>query len=167
MNFCVVLHELKSPQNVGAIVRSLAAFGGDKVIITGNELPWRFKKGSQAFSRKLEKLVKINHSPDIEETILSLRKEGYEIIAIEIKENPKYLNQFEFSLPSAFIFGNEGKGLSPEILKNCDHVLTIPQYTNVGSLNVGIAASLVMYERMQKESKPSIIIGNKFGKNPV
>lgn len=167
MNFCIVLHELQSPQNVGTIVRSLAAFGGDKVIITGNELPWRFKKGSQAFSRKLEKLVKIDHSPSIKKTVSSLRDEGYEIIAIEIKEQPKFINQFSFNKPSAFIFGNEGKGLSLDIQKSCDHVLTIPQFTDVGSLNVGVAASIVMYERMRKQSQPNVIKGSKFGEISV
>ncbi len=167
MNFCIVLHELQSPQNVGTIVRSHAALGGDKIIITGNELPWRFKKGSQAFSRKLEKLGKIKHSPDLVNTISALRREGYVIIAIEIKEKPQFINQYEFDRPSALIFGNEGKGLSLAIQNICDQVLTIPQYTDVGSLNVGVAASIAMYEIMRKQGKPVIIKGHKFGENPI
>lgn len=57
--FVTALHQLNSPQNVGMIVRSHVAFGGDKLIFIGQELPWKFKKSTQAFSRQLEKKCEI------------------------------------------------------------------------------------------------------------
>jgi len=60
MPFCTVLHKLKSPQNVGMIVRSHVANNGAEIVFVGNDLPWEFKKGSQSFSRKLEKKANCN-----------------------------------------------------------------------------------------------------------
>jgi 23S rRNA (guanosine2251-2'-O)-methyltransferase len=55
--FCTVLHTLQSPQNVGMIVRSHVALGGDRVVLLGHEQPSKFGKSRQAFSRRLEQLV--------------------------------------------------------------------------------------------------------------
>ncbi len=56
--FATVLHHLKSPENTGIILRTHVAFGGEKLVIVGPE-PWRFKKRTQAFSRRLEKISEI------------------------------------------------------------------------------------------------------------
>lgn len=57
--FATILRELQSPKNVGMIIRSHVALGGGPLVFLGYESPWKFKKGTQAFSRKLEKKCEI------------------------------------------------------------------------------------------------------------
>ena len=144
--FCTVLHTLNSPQNVGMIVRSHAAHAGDEVLFTGHSLPWQFRKGSESFSRKLEKQATIKHIPDPREAITYLKSSGYSVVALEISENSCFLNDFKFPDKVALVVGNEASGLPREFLVECDYIVTIPQYSNVGSLNVAVSASIAMYE---------------------
>ena len=163
MKFCTVIHSLKSPENVGMIVRSHVAHNGGEIIFTGNELPWSFKKGSQSFSRKLEKQAAIFHIKEPTEAIEYVRKNGYSPIAVEIAENSKFLNVFSFPQKIALIVGSESEGLPKTFLTLCDSVVTIPQYGSVGSLNVAVSASIVMYEFMnQTHSNPAKIVGDEY-----
>ena len=82
--FLTVLHQLKSPENVGMIVRSHVAFGGDKVIFVGQDLPWRFKKSTQAFSRKLEKRCEILYLKTDDDFFLWCEAKHFSPVAIEI-----------------------------------------------------------------------------------
>ena len=160
--FCTILNSLKSPQNVGLIVRSHVANGGSELILTGQELPWRFKKGTQAFSRKLEKLCNIKHIPDQFDSLNWCKEKGYSPVAIEIQRNSIFLDEFSFPNRTAIIVGNEGSGLDQKFLKACDHVVTIKQIGEVGSLNVAVSASLAMYEFNRYSNSMNNIIGNKY-----
>lgn len=160
--FCTILNSLKSPQNVGMIVRTHAAYGGNELIITGQDLPWRFKKGTQAFSRKLEKLCDIIHIQDPTKALIWCKENGYSTVAIEIMEDPVFLDGFVFPSRAAIIVGNEGTGLKSGYLDACDHVVTIRQTGNVGSLNVAVSASIAMYEFGRHSVETNKIIGNKY-----
>lgn len=144
--FCTVLNGLKSPKNVGMIIRSHVAYGGAELIFTGQDRPWHFKKGTHSFSRKLEEHCRILHIPDPFETLTWCRENGYESIALEISEKAFFLDEFSFPLPSAIIVGNEEHGIESEVLSACDHVVTIKQFGPVASLNVAVSASTAMYE---------------------
>lgn len=147
--FCTVLHTLNSPQNVGMIVRSHAAHAGDEIIFTGHELPWKFKKGSESFSRKLERQVKIRHIPCPDNALDYLRENGFTVVALEIEEESKLLSSFAFPEKTAIVVGNEADGLPTEFINKADFIVTIPQYSSVGSLNVAVSASIAMYELMR------------------
>ncbi len=160
--FCTILHSLKSPKNVGMILRSHVAHGGSEFITTGHDLPWEFKKGTQAFSRKLEKECNIIHIPDPLQTLDWCRKNNYAPIAIEIQENSTFLDEFSFPNRTAIIVGNEGEGLDNKFLGNCDHVVTIKQFGEVGSLNVAVSASIAMYEFNRSGTAANSITGNHY-----
>ena len=161
MNFCTVLHSLKSPQNVGMIVRSHVAHDGQFVLFTGNSLPWEFKKGSESFSRKLEKQSQIIHIPEPSKAVEFLRSEGFSLISVEISEQSTSICDFEFPSNVALILGNEANGLPLDILEHSDSVVTIPQYGDVGSLNVAVSASIAMYE-LRRRSAGREIRGDEF-----
>lgn len=152
MKFCTVLHSLNSPQNVGMIVRSHTAHGGSEIVFTGHELPWNFKKESQAFSRKLEAQAKIIHIPEPEKAVEYLREGGFEVVAIEINANSNCLASYAFSTKVALVIGNEGSGLPAQFLELCDAIVTIPQYGRAASLNVAVSASIAMYEIMRGQT---------------
>ncbi len=161
MNFCTVLHSLNSPQNVGMIVRSHAAHAGQELVFTGHKLPWEFKKGSQSFSRKLEKMVSMVHIPEPVEAIEYVLSKGYKPIAVEISEQAVKLGEYRFESPTALIMGNEAIGLPKDFLGLCDATLVIPQYSSVGSLNVAVAASIVMYE-FRRGQKPAGVVCDEY-----
>ncbi len=146
MGFCTILHSIKSPKNVGMIIRSHVAYNGDYLIMTGLEHPWQFKKGTKTFSRHLEDKCNILHIPGPENALAWCKQNKYTTVAVEILDPPKYINTFKFPEKTAFIFGNESDGLENDFLKKCDQVITIPQSGQVGSLNVAVSASISMYE---------------------
>ncbi len=159
--FVTILHTLKSPHHVGLIVRSHGAFGGNEVIFTGHALPWQFKKGSQAFSRQLEKQATILHIAEPEHCLAWCRTFQYVPIALEIASPPHYLPQVVWPPRVALIVGNEASGLDPTFLAHCDQVVTIPQFGPVGSLNVAISASLALYELHRARSDIAPMTGRK------
>ncbi len=165
MAFCTILHSLNSPQNVGMIVRTHVANGGNEIIITGHDLPWRFKKGSQAFSRKLEKMATIIHIPNPEDVFAWCDNNDYKIISLEIQEKPTFLNNYKFPSQCAIAVGNEASGLPGSFLKKCFAVVTIPQHGEVGSLNVAVSASIAMYELNRNSIKSACIKGSKYKEN--
>ncbi len=150
MKFNTILYSIKSPVNVGAITRSHVAFGGSKLIFVGYEKPWDFKKGSQAFSRKLEWQCEILFFQHFSEFIKWSQKENLINIAIEIDKNSMTPAECNFSQDCNIIIGNESMGLPDEVVNQCDQVITIPQIGSVGSLNVATSASLIMYEIIRK-----------------
>ncbi len=160
--FCTILNSLKSPQNVGMIIRSHVAYGGSELIMTGLDHPWKFKKGSQAFSRKLEAQCNILHIPDQYESLKWCKENNYPSIAVEIKEDAFFLDEFSFPKRSAIIVGNEEHGLNTKFIEKCDHVVTIKQIGEVGSLNVAVSASTAMYEFNRSRTSVNKIVGNKY-----
>ncbi len=108
--FVTALHQLNSPQNVAMIVRSHVAFGGNKLVFIGQELPWKFKKGTQGFSRKLEKKCEIIYLNTMGDFISWCKNSVIIPLAIEISSSSKPLPNFQFPERTALLFGNEGNG---------------------------------------------------------
>ena len=160
--FCTILNALKSPQNVGMILRSHVAYGGSELIFTGQDHPWKFKKGTQSFSRKLEKQCNILHIPDQYDALLWCKENNYTSIAFEIAKNAIFLDEFSFPNCSAIIIGNEEHGLDIQFLSKCDHIVTIKQFGEVGSLNVAVSASTAMYEFNRNSTCVNKIVGNEY-----
>jgi tRNA G18 (ribose-2'-O)-methylase SpoU len=160
--FTTVLHNLNSPFNVGTIIRSHVAFGGDDVIFVGLDKPWRFKKNTQAFSRRLEKLCNITYLSDDDALFTWCSERGYSPIAIEISSTACLLAEFHFPEKTALIVGHEGRGLSDAFLARCEGTAIIPQFGDVPCLNVGISAAIAMYEFRRNAPGMRTITGNKF-----
>jgi 23S rRNA (guanosine2251-2'-O)-methyltransferase len=126
--FCTVLYRLKSPQNVGMIIRSHVAFGGERVVFVGHEHPWQFKKGTQSFSRKLQERCDLVSISTDDEFFAWCLAEDLHPVALEIASPPTFLNEFRFPQRTALIVGSEGTGLPASFLQRCAAVVTIPQH---------------------------------------
>ncbi len=144
------------------ILRSHVAHGGSEFITTGHDLPWQFKKGTQAFSRKLEKKCSIIHIPDPLQALDWCGENNYATAAIEISEDSTFLDNFSFPKRTAIVVGNEGEGIDELFLEKCDHVVTIKQFGEVGSLNVAVSASIAMYEFNRSCTVTTSIKGNHY-----
>src|SRR5262245_20726260 len=160
--FCTVMHSLKSPQNVGTIVRSHVAFGGGPVVFVGQRKPWEFRKGTQAFSRKLERLAEHVFIPDDESFFSWCSNHGYSAVAIEISNVATRLPSFAFPMHAAIVVGSEAGGLPTAFLRRCEHVVTIPQFGPAECLNVGVSCSIALYELNRRRTDCNAVIGHRF-----
>ena len=139
----VVAAGLQDPGNVGTILRSAEAFGAAGAFFTeGTVSPYNPKvlRGSAGSIFRLP-VVQINSA----ELIPLLRERGVRLLATSSHKGIP-LPEVAWSLPLAIFIGNEGAGLSREILHQMDETIVIPQSTEVESLNAGVAASIVLYE---------------------
>jgi tRNA G18 (ribose-2'-O)-methylase SpoU len=160
--FSTVLHSLKSPQNVGTIVRSHVAFGGGPVVFVGQQKPWDFRKGTQAFSRKLEQLAELVFVADDDAFFAWCSTHAYHPVAIEIAASAAQLPGFAFPSRAAIVVGNEATGLSSTFLSRCEHVVAIPQFGPAECLNVGVSCSIALYELNRPRSDANAVIGDKY-----
>ena len=143
--FWTVLHNLKSPENVGLLIRAHVAFGGAQIVVVGPE-PWRLKRRAQAFSRHLERLCDFVHCPGDDAFFAWCASVDAHPVAIEIATPPTFLRDHDFGPRPALVVGNESTGLAPAFLERCEAILTIPQFGPVACLNSAVAGSLAMYE---------------------
>lgn len=141
----VALDGVTDPRNLGAIVRSTAAFGGSGVIVPKrrsvgvNAASWKTSAGAIA-------RTPVAMAANLTQTLKAFQERGYFVIGLD--------GDGDVSLPGAdiagqrlvIVVGSEGKGLSRLIQETCDVVVSVPISDKAESLNAGIAASVVLYE---------------------
>lgn len=157
-----VLHNLKSPQNVGTIVRSHRAFGGTRIAFVGHERPWKFKKSTQAFSRRLESQLDTVYLPDDDALLDWCDQSHLSCIALEISPTAIQLPHFQFPADIALVCGNEAVGVPAPLLDRCAATVVVPQTGTVGSLNVAMACSIALYSYSVQHGSPMPIDEHKF-----
>lgn len=152
---CVVL--LKSvihPQNLGAVIRSLSAFGVDAVVISKNNDPdfmTIVEKNSMGAFSDVAVIQSSFHS-----ALSVLKKSGFKLVAFENSANKPL---FEENLQGrvALIFGGESDMLKEDTLKVVDSFVKIPMHSKISSLNLSVAVSIACYERgLQNKKNESI-----------
>ena len=74
-----------------------------------------------------------------------LKENGYTVVAASEKADLNY-TQVDYNTPLAIVMGAEDKGISPEVIRQCDRFVSIPQLGHIGSLNVSVAAGVMIYE---------------------
>ncbi len=141
----VIAHDIRSLHNVGAIFRSAAAFGLDKLFLTGyTPLPPRKEIAKVALGA--ERLISWE-TGDIGVIIESCKKAGYTVLALE--QTPDAQNLADVRQEKvALILGNEVTGIDPAVLALCDGSTVIPMHEK-RSLNVSVAAGVAMYALTQ------------------
>jgi 23S rRNA (guanosine2251-2'-O)-methyltransferase len=147
----VVLDNVRSMHNVGSVFRTADGFSIEKVVLCGIT--------AQPPHREIEKTalgatqsVDWIHFEDTLVAISTLRKEGYQIIAIEQAENSTMLNTFKPNTDAkyALIFGNEVNGVSDEVMEQIDGCIEIPQFGTKHSFNIVISAGIVLWDFFAK-----------------
>ncbi|UOQ49473.1 23S rRNA (guanosine(2251)-2'-O)-methyltransferase RlmB [Gracilibacillus caseinilyticus] len=142
--FFLILDEIEDPHNLGSILRSADATGVHGVII-----PKRRAVGLTSTVAKTS-VGAIEHIPvarvtNIAQTIDELKSRNVWIVGTEADATEDY-RKLDGQLPIALVIGNEGKGISRLVKKNCDWTVSLPMAGSVSSLNASVAASLLMYE---------------------
>ncbi|MCF7905672.1 RNA methyltransferase [Candidatus Gracilibacteria bacterium] len=145
MNSCVILENIRSLHNVGSLLRTADGAGWDKIYLcgyTGCPPDRRIEKVSLG----AEEFITWEHAESAGEVCKKLKKEGFEILALEQTASAE--NIFEAKFPAkkrALVLGNEVEGISPEVLALADRHLEIPMHGQKSSLNVSVAGGVAMY----------------------
>ncbi|MFJ6652854.1 23S rRNA (guanosine(2251)-2'-O)-methyltransferase RlmB [Microbacterium sp. NPDC091313] len=141
----VALDGITDPRNLGAILRSTGAFGGQGVIIpqrrsaSVNSAAWKTSAGAAA-------RIPVSMAPNLTTTLKDFKKQGVFVLGLD--------GGGEVSLPAleladrpvVIVVGSEGKGLSRLVTETCDQIVSIPISAATESLNAGIAASVALYQ---------------------
>ena len=140
----LVLDGVQDPGNVGAIIRAAEACGATAVIAgagTADPFGWKALRGSMGSAFRL----RVALSRDLDQGLTAARASGLRIFAT-IPRGGTPLAKARLAGPSAVLLGGEGAGLGEDLITRADEALTIPMQPPVESLNVAIAAALVLYE---------------------
>ena len=147
----VVLDNIRSIHNVGSIFRTSDSFLIEKIIISGyTATPENSKMEKTALGSSDS--VDWEYTEDVIETIQSLKNKGIKVVSVEQADKSLKIEKFtpEKGIKYAFIFGNEVDGVSDEIILESDQVLEIPQVGTKHSLNVSVAAGIILWDFYQK-----------------
>lgn len=140
----VALDGVTDPRNLGAIIRSVAAFGADGVII-----PERRSAGVTASAWKTSAGAALRTHvamvPNLTQTLRQLKKDGLFVVGLDGGGDVSLPELNLATDPLVIVVGSEGKGLSRLVRETCDEIVSIPITSGVESLNAGIAAAVAMY----------------------
>ena len=142
-DFIVILDHLEDPHNFGAIARTCEAAGVKGIIIPKdrsvmvNDVVIKTSVGTTSY-------VKIVKVTNLVEIIKKLKNNGYFVYG-SIMSGKDY-RCVSYAPKKVLVIGNEGKGISPLVLKNCDELVKIPMRGEVNSLNASVASALLIYK---------------------
>ncbi|MGP3534827.1 23S rRNA (guanosine(2251)-2'-O)-methyltransferase RlmB [Microbacterium sp. RD1] len=141
----VALDGVTDPRNLGAIIRSTAAFGGQGLIIPQrrsagvNSAAWKTSAGAAA-------RIPVAIAPNLTNTLKEFKKQGVFVLGLD-GHGDVSLPALELAdRPVVIVVGSEGKGLSRLVTETCDQIVSIPISASTESLNAGIAASVALYQ---------------------
>ncbi|MBO0680795.1 23S rRNA (guanosine(2251)-2'-O)-methyltransferase RlmB [Mycolicibacterium sp. S2-37] len=140
----VALDNISDPRNLGAIVRSVAAFGGHGVVIPQRRsasvtaVAWRTSAGAAA-------RLPVARATNLTRTLKSLADSGIQIVGLDAGGDTT-IDEIDATGPTVVVVGSEGKGLSRLVRENCDAVVSIPMAGPTESLNASVAAGVVLAE---------------------
>ena len=139
----MILDHLQDPLNIGRIMESAYIFGFDSIILSEESADIYNEKCLKASKGSIYKL-NIYHANILEE-IKELKDKGFKVYATGLKDNTKELYEVEKQERMAFVLGNEGSGVSSEVMDASDEIIKIDMH-NIDSLNVAMAGAIVMYQ---------------------
>jgi len=147
----VILDNIRSVYNVGSIFRTSDALGINKIYLCGcTPTPKdRFGRERQDLAKVAlgaEKDIEWEYVKETKDIIKTLKKEKYQIIAVEQAKNSINYKEVKTKYPTVLIMGNEVGGIEKEILKLADIVAEIPMNGNKESLNVSVSFGIAGYE---------------------
>jgi len=149
----LILHDIRSVENVGAMFRTADAAGMDKIYLCGiTPSPLdRFGRKRRDIAKSAlgaEEYVTWEYVKSISTLLAKLKKEEYFIIAIEQDENSVDYKKVKLKNKNAFIVGTEVTGIPKNILKKCDVVAEIPMHGRKESLNVSVACGVALFRML-------------------
>jgi 23S rRNA (guanosine2251-2'-O)-methyltransferase len=141
----VALDGITDPRNLGAIIRSVAAFGGHGVVVPERRSvgmtasAWKTSAGAAA-------RIPVAQCSNLTRTLEDYRKAGFFVLGLDMEGDVALPELALAKEPLVIVVGSEGKGLSRLVRQTCDQIVSIPMSSVVESLNAGIATGVTLYE---------------------
>jgi 23S rRNA (guanosine2251-2'-O)-methyltransferase len=159
----VVLDGVKDPRNLGAIIRSAAAFGVGGVIVPRRRAAGLTGTVAKAAAGGLEH-VAVAEVTNISQTLERLKQVGFWVVGAD-EHADMSCRTFAFPILLTLVLGDEGSGISPLVKRHCDALVSIPGRGRLRSLNVAVAAAVLFYEIMGRESRQDGVSQNDTSMN--
>ncbi len=144
------LSSVRDPGNLGTVIRTARAFGIKTVILSDDCADVYSPKTMRASMGALFAVPTVRTS-DLGRTLCALAKDGYQTFATTLNDSAIGLDTLTVDSKSVFVIGNEGHGLSDEIINACHAAVYIPMMGGCESLNASVAASVVMWEMFKNQ----------------
>lgn len=146
----ILLHNIRSAHNVGSIFRTADAAGVSKIYLSGyTPAPvdrfGRVQKEIAKTALGAEKGVPWEYAKTPRAILKKMRAVGFRVVGVEQDNRSRDYRTFELKKPTLFIFGNEVRGLSPQLRSSCDDLIQIPMFGKKESLNVATSAGIVLF----------------------
>jgi tRNA G18 (ribose-2'-O)-methylase SpoU len=141
----VAVDSLSSAENLGGLVRNCVAFGVNALLVGETSCSPYLRRAVRSSMGTIFKLPVVD-STSLVKSIRQLQENGIHCIAAHPHTEKKALFAADFRTDTCIILGNEGSGISPDVLKACDEAVAIPMQNEVDSLNVGTAGAVFLYE---------------------
>ncbi len=150
----IILDGIEDPHNLGAIIRTAESSGADGIVLPEHRAAHLTTTVAKASAGALE------YMPVAKVTSLAgymdfLKEKGFWIAGLAGESGKEY-GSFDMTVPLAVVLGSEGEGIRPLIKKKCDVLLSLPMLGKVSSLNVSVAAGVVLYEAVRQRKNSAI-----------
>jgi 23S rRNA (guanosine2251-2'-O)-methyltransferase len=162
----VVLDGVEDPQNVGAVLRSVDAAGATGLIRQARHAA-PLHGATARTSAGAVSHVRIATVVNIARAVEDLKELGVWTVGLAA-EGPEPYDRVDYTLPTAFVVGAEGSGLRRLVRERCDRLVSIPMAGQIGSLNVSVAAGVVLFEaaRQRRRAEPAVQPPQGLGEGP-
>jgi 23S rRNA (guanosine2251-2'-O)-methyltransferase len=146
----VVLDGVEDPHNLGAILRTAEGVGAGAVVIPERRAVGLTETVAKASAGAVE-YVQVARVTNVNRALEELKERGYWIYGLDERGAQSHTG-VSYTFPTVIVLGGEGKGLHEHTRKHCDHLVRIPMHGRIASLNVSVAAGVVLYEwRRQRD----------------
>jgi 23S rRNA (guanosine2251-2'-O)-methyltransferase len=146
----LILDGVEDPRNLGAILRVADGAGVDGVVLPERRAVGLTDTVAKSSAGAVEH-VKVAKTPNLNRQIEALKKENIWVVGTSMDATTHYA-EWDWTRPSALVLGGEGHGLHRLVAENCDILVKIPMYGKTNSLNVSVAAGVILFEaRRQRE----------------
>ena len=146
--FILILDGIEDPHNLGSIIRTAETAGVHGIIIPKRRAVSVNSTVNKASAGAVEHM-KIARVTNISDAIEDLKRAGLWICGTDINAEKYYYNQ-DLTGPLGIVIGNEGKGISTKVKKNCDFNVKIPMKGKIKSLNASVSTGIIVYEAMKQ-----------------
>jgi len=150
--FVLILDEIEDPQNLGALVRTAECTGVHGVVIPRHRAASVTPTVVKASAGATEHMA-MAEVTNIVNAIDELKEKGFWVVGLAMDAD-RLFTEVDYSTPVALVVGNEGKGIRRLVREHCDHLVKIPMYGTMDSLNASVAGALVMYEAARQRHIP-------------
>lgn len=145
----VALDGVEDPHNLGAVIRSAHAAGVTAVVIPERRAAPLTESVARASAGALS-LIPVVRVGNLNRALEQLKEKGFWVYGLD-ERGPEIYSEVQYAKPAAIVLGAEGRGLHEQVRKHCDFLVRIPMAGKIASLNVSVAAGIVLFDWLRRK----------------